>query len=645
MPNVLPFQKVFANRIFRVPDYQRGYSWQESQLEDLWTDLENITLLKSTYHFTGILTINKFSENDFQNLIYEGFENSFDIEKNTLKLENEEFQTFNLVDGQQRITTILILLYVLINRLQNRRDRDALLHQYFFKKDKGNKYLFGYHVDVPSHNYLIRDIFGDDDYGTAETKTLYTHNLDFAKDFFRQKLITQNFVAKNITDMIAKINERLLFSVLNLSEDSGKNLDISMVFETLNFRGKQLSGLERFKNRVLFLLTKQLGGSNSQKLRENINKTWLEVYKWLGRNPDPKKVMEDDAFLKAFWLLQFSSNTMVAKDFKSYQKNLFDKDFDILTYQNYRHMNPVQLPIWLKNMRRAVVLWYFINNPYQIETDNEFDFHYSPNIQRSLRRLNNFPFGYGKYMLNLVLALLMRLLPLKIDGKFLSNQEEKNLKIIEDFLWAAERHNIICFLFYGHKTNFNQETTFRDINRYFITGNAGIEGVSLIEQLKTTRVSHFNWGDFDHNLVLGNFFFTWDGLQFVFREYEESLSGERIDKDISINRIYVEDHESRISYGDINRLRTKRKKYSYALGNIFISNNSHTPRDFAGHKIRIKNAVKNQNFIYESERELLGYRGWNANTIDERSKKILNFIIEKWDLPKPGEKFWNNYFS
>ena len=574
MPNILPFHQVFANKIFRIPDYQRGYSWQKSQLEDLWTDLENISLLRATYHFTGILTINDFSENDFQSLSNEGFQDVINFEDKIIVLKNENFIAHNLVDGQQRITTLLILLFELISRLNNEEERNKLFKKYFFKSEKGNKYLFGYHVDVPSHNYLIRDIFGDENYGEPDTKTLYTHNLDFAKKHFREKLEFENFQANNIKDMITKISERLLFSVLNLSEDAGNNLDISMVFETLNFRGKQLSGLERFKNRVLFLVTKQnLNSKTTANLRGHINETWLEVYKWLGRNPDPLKVMEDDTFLKAFWLLQFSRNSMVAKDFKSYQKNLFDIDFDILKFQNNGHMNPVQLPLWLNNMKKAVVLWYFINNPYQIENDYNFNYHYTPNIQRSLRRLNNFPFGYGKYMLNLILAILMRLLPLKHGEENLSNEEEKNLKSIEEFLWAAERHNIICFLFYGHKTNYNQETTFRDINIYFNSGNAGIAGLSLLQQLKTSRIEHFNWEDFDHNLILGNFFFTWDGLQFVFREYEESLSGNIIDKEISICRIYPEEDNIRTTYHDINRLGSiKRRKYSYALGNIFISN-------------------------------------------------------------------------
>ena len=99
-------------------------------------------------------------------------------------------------------------------------------------------------------------------------------------------------------------------------------------------------------------------------------------------------------------------------------------------------MNLEILPKWLKCMRQSVVLWYFINNPYEVENDPEFKYYYTPKIQRSLLRLNSFPFGYGRYMLNLVLAILVRLLPKCEDGLELTEEQQNNVEIIEKFLWV-----------------------------------------------------------------------------------------------------------------------------------------------------------------------------------------------------------------
>ena len=46
--------QLFQNRLFRIPDYQRGYAWQQQQLVDFWDDLVN--LHPDRYHYTGLLS-------------------------------------------------------------------------------------------------------------------------------------------------------------------------------------------------------------------------------------------------------------------------------------------------------------------------------------------------------------------------------------------------------------------------------------------------------------------------------------------------------------------------------------------------------------------------------------------------------------
>jgi len=294
MSKIFSFKDLFHQTIFRIPDYQRGYSWSEKELNDLWVDLSNTHSGKNAFHFTGILTVSEFEDKDFESIKKEGFK----VQNQKIVINGKIYQAFNLVDGQQRLTTILILLSRLVDKLKTSDNYINYTKKYFYNKQNSkNLYIFGYHVDVPSHHFLIRNIFEDSTYGKEKTETLYTHNLAFAKNYFDKKI--EKLSNQELEFLINIITDRLLFSVLNLSEAEGVNLDISMIFETLNFRGKQLSGLERFKNRVLYLLSKQpFNAKQISSRRDMINKTWLEVYKWLGRNQ--KKPMVDDAFLKAF---------------------------------------------------------------------------------------------------------------------------------------------------------------------------------------------------------------------------------------------------------------------------------------------------------------------------------------------------------
>ena len=120
---ILPFKEIFKKKIFRIPDYQRGYSWEQTQLEDLWADLSNIHLQNNAYHFTGILTINNFSEQDYESLEREGFQNLVNREQGVVAINGEFYTPHNLVDGQQRLTTILILLSQLIKKIKNEAER------------------------------------------------------------------------------------------------------------------------------------------------------------------------------------------------------------------------------------------------------------------------------------------------------------------------------------------------------------------------------------------------------------------------------------------------------------------------------------------------------------------------------------------
>ena len=45
---------LFKEKIFRIPDYQRGYAWQREQLKDFWEDLVNLP--EGRFHYTGVLT-------------------------------------------------------------------------------------------------------------------------------------------------------------------------------------------------------------------------------------------------------------------------------------------------------------------------------------------------------------------------------------------------------------------------------------------------------------------------------------------------------------------------------------------------------------------------------------------------------------
>ena len=85
--NLETLSELFNDKIFRIPDYQRGYAWGNLQINDFWSDLNNLD--KDRIHYTGMITV-----------------------------ENKE-EYYHVIDGQQRLTTIMILLKVVLDQFDD----------------------------------------------------------------------------------------------------------------------------------------------------------------------------------------------------------------------------------------------------------------------------------------------------------------------------------------------------------------------------------------------------------------------------------------------------------------------------------------------------------------------------------------------
>ena len=55
MNELVSLSDLFNQKIFRIPDYQRGYAWKKQQLDDFWDDLNNLNGERT--HYTGMLSL------------------------------------------------------------------------------------------------------------------------------------------------------------------------------------------------------------------------------------------------------------------------------------------------------------------------------------------------------------------------------------------------------------------------------------------------------------------------------------------------------------------------------------------------------------------------------------------------------------
>src|ERR1700733_4351965 len=102
MEEPISLDSVFKEKIFRIPDYQRGYAWQRDQLKDFWEDLVNLSEGRS--HYTGVLTLKELPSKDV-----------LKEDKEYWLVEDHSYKLYNIVDGQQRLTTFVIFLQAFVD--------------------------------------------------------------------------------------------------------------------------------------------------------------------------------------------------------------------------------------------------------------------------------------------------------------------------------------------------------------------------------------------------------------------------------------------------------------------------------------------------------------------------------------------------
>ncbi|WP_052301068.1 DUF262 domain-containing protein [Owenweeksia hongkongensis] len=148
--------KLFTERLLRIPDYQRGYAWTNKQLKDFWADI--VQLENGQNHYVGVLTFEDVPPIDYK---------TWDDDEWIISSKN--FEPFYVVDGQQRLTTSLILIQSILESI----DQNATLgyltlseikKRYIFDSQPdgiSGSYIFGYHKDNPSYEFLKTKIFNN----------------------------------------------------------------------------------------------------------------------------------------------------------------------------------------------------------------------------------------------------------------------------------------------------------------------------------------------------------------------------------------------------------------------------------------------------------------------------------------------------
>ncbi|MGL2554342.1 DUF262 domain-containing protein [Helicobacter pylori] len=225
--------------IFSIPVYQRNYTWEEENCEKLLQDIVNISQNKKT-HFMGSITY-------ILHLI--------DDEKSLRQL-----QEFVIIDGQQRITTIMLLLKAIETKIPNegiKKEIDGLLNlsgqRLRLKPIKSDKEAFDLVMQNRSHELQ----------GVSHIRNNYRF---FTKEL--DKYLEKGYRIEEIYGAFLRL--KIVAVGLELGED-----DPQVVFESINATGVQLKGLDLIRNYLMM-------GENSDRQKHLYETYWVPLEDWLG---------------------------------------------------------------------------------------------------------------------------------------------------------------------------------------------------------------------------------------------------------------------------------------------------------------------------------------------------------------------------
>lgn len=286
---------IFANgRRYKVPDYQRDYSWEEEQWDDLWMDILTVRR-QDVVHYMGAIV-----------------------------LQDHKNKSYSVIDGQQRLATLSLIALAVIKRIQDLIDagieaeantlrKERLLSQYVGEKDAvslryANKLELNENNDSFYRGFLVQLRQPVNPHRLLNSDKLLLK----ASLYFSQKLdelfgatVSGEVLADFIQNQVA---ERLMFIQIVVEDQ----LSAYTVFETLNARGIELTVTDLLKNYLLSLTAR------SEIDKQQAKEQWQRIIRITDLDAFPK-------FLRYYWNSRYE---LVRKDglFKALRNSVTTAD-------------------------------------------------------------------------------------------------------------------------------------------------------------------------------------------------------------------------------------------------------------------------------------------------------------------------------
>jgi len=238
LKNILANDEIF----FQIPDYQRPYSWGKEQVSTLLDDLINAYLedeKNEEQYFCGSIVL----------------------------VENHLANRYDIIDGQQRITTFIILACVIRDIYKEKLNKLSKKYIYNSIRDEieEDKEKLKFLTDISYQNEFIQTVLNGIDFFVKRKKSnKYLENAFVIKEVLEEKVKENNI---DINDFIKWLYEKVVLTYISCpSEDTA-----IQIFNVLNDRGMPLSPVDILKSSLMH----KIQGDNEK--RKIFKREWDEI--------------------------------------------------------------------------------------------------------------------------------------------------------------------------------------------------------------------------------------------------------------------------------------------------------------------------------------------------------------------------------
>ncbi len=543
---------------FSIPRYQRKYSWTNKNIDILWKDLKEFNKNKNTSnYFLGAIIIKRLNN-----------------------IQNE----FILVDGQQRITTLLIMFASLLYSLD--KDEDEKLYYKVFQALETDSNNNKFKLKRIDDQHIIEKILKGKDLNQIEKKTRYYEV--YTK--FNEKFKNMNNIEKD--EFWSSTIDKIEVAMINLNTDE----DEFLVFESINSKGKELSSADLIKNYIIM----KLESNNKDKEIEIFENKFLNIFNSFPKPDDSLMNFYRQIYAIKFKKLLSKSNKQlyyaIKEDInksKNIEKIIKDYYDDAIIFQ-YIIEEKYNYPFWSYPLLKAnkmnfyAIIHLIFKYNSRIESDS-IVIENKKNIENSLKFLSKLVVARSLYNFG------------EIEG----NRSYAN--IAAKLNSEIESSGNFKESFQKEVINFLEESSWRDRMPSW-------EDISNINDKRDLYTNHRN------------------SLKWILIAIENSIADNEsllANKKISIEHIYPQNPKKNLIFIDEEVLNKNDNigEWIHTLGNLSITtfNQSLSNNDFDE-----KKEINEKRSYLKINKELLDYKKFGIEEIKKRAKDLLNKIEVIW---------------